>query len=261
MKYNKLWRQIMVLDTECTHAQPDQAEIVELAVATWDQEWSYEHSLFGSKQPMPPEASAVTHIHPDWISHLSTFDQSMEQVVPMLVKDQSYFVSHNVNYDRHVLMRNLENLGNDLVNWVSDPDKWICTLRLSRRAWPHMMSHAQTYLRYALDLDVDQNLVSHRAWPDTQVCVSLFMRLVDELVSQGLLDADEDLAPQLVRLTQAPIPVTTWPFGKHKGKAFGDLDTDYLLWCVDNLKYLDPQDVDHDADLSESVRAELERRL
>jgi hypothetical protein len=80
-------------------------------------------------------------------------------------------------------------------------------------------------------------------------------------VDQGQLNPNLDLAPQLVSLTQAPIPVSTWPFGKHKGKSFVDLDTDYLLWCVDNLKYLNEQDPDHDADLAETVRLTLERRV
>ena len=261
MKYNQLWRDVLVLDTECTHADPTQAEIVELAVATWDKTWQYECELFGSQQPMPPEASAVTHIHPDALVDLPTFVNSPEQVIPMLVSDRNYYVSHNIKYDRDVLSRNLHQIDPDLAHMVTDPDRWICTLRLSRRAWPQAHSHAQSYLRYWLNLSVPHDLISHRAEPDTQVCVHLLDRVVQELVDQGHLNANTDLAPQLVRLTQAPIPVSTWPFGKHKGKSFTDLDTDYLLWCLDNLKYLNEQDPDHDPDLAEAVRLTLESRL
>jgi len=261
MKFNHLWQQVCVLDTECTHANPDQAEIVELAVATWDQTWHYSCELFGSEQPMPPEASAVTHIHPDQIVHLPTFVNSPEQVIPMLISDRNYYVSHNTNYDRAVLGNQLHKMDTDLAHMVTHPDRWICTLRLSRRAWPHAPSHAQSYLRYWLNLPVPHELISHRAQPDTQVCVHLLARVVQELVDQSQLNPDVNLAPQLVRLTQEPIPVITWPFGKHKGKSFAELDTDYLCWCVDNMKYLNPQDADHDPDLAESVRQELERRL
>ncbi len=261
MKFNKLWRQVLVLDTECTHADPTQAEIVELAVATWDHAWQMESVLFGSRQPMPPEASAVTHIHPDAIVHLPLFVQSAEQVISMLVSDRNYYVSHNIKYDRHVLGTHLHQMEPDLARMVTDPDRWICTLRLSRLAWPQANSHAQSYLRYWLNLPVSADLISHRAGPDTQVCVSLLERVVQELTEQGVLNTNADLAPQLVRLTQAPIPVVTWPFGKHKGKLFADLDTDYLLWCLDNLKYLNEQDPDHDPDLAEAVRITLESRL
>lgn len=261
MNFNPLWRQVCVLDTECTHADPAQAQIVELAVATWDQTWNYSCELFGSEQPMPPEASAVTHIHPDQLENLPTFVNSPDIVIPMLVSDRNYYVSHNIKYDRAVLGTHLHNMEPDLARMVTDPDRWICTLRLSRRAWPQAHSHAQSYLRYWLNLGVSHDLISHRALPDAQVCVHLLARVVQELTDQEQLNPHEDLAPQLVQLTQAPIPVTTWPFGKHKGKSFTDLDTDYLCWCVDNMKYLNSQDPDHDPDLAESVRQELERRL
>lgn len=261
MNFNPLWRQVCVLDTECTHADPHQAQIVELAVATWDQSWHYACELFGSDHAMPPEASAVTHIHADQIENLPTFVNSVDVVIPMLISDRNYYVSHNIKYDTQVLNSHLSHMHADVADLLSDPDRWICTLRLSRRAWPQATSHAQTYLRYWLNLPVPHDVISHRALPDTQVCVQLLAYVVQELVNQGQLNPHEDLAPQLVKLTQAPIPVTTWPFGKHKGKLFADLDTDYLLWCVDNLKFLNPQDADHNPDLVESVRQELERRL
>lgn len=261
MKFNKLWRQVLVLDTECTHADPLQAEIVELAVAKWDHSWHYECVMFGSRLPIPPEASAVTHIHPDAIVNLPTFVQSADQVIPMLVTDRNYYVSHNAKYDRHVLGSHVHAMEPDLAHMVSDADRWICTLRLSRRAWPQAHSHAQSYLRYWLNLPISHDLISHRAEPDTQVCVSLLQHVVQALVDQGQLNVHEDLASQLVRLTQAPIPVSTWPFGKHKGKPLADLDTDYLLWCVDNLKFLNDQDPDHDVDLAEAVRLTLLHRL
>jgi DNA polymerase III epsilon subunit-like protein len=261
IKFNKLWREVLVLDTECTHADPHQAEIVELAVAKWDQNWQYVCELFGSQKPMPPEASAITHIHPDQIAHLPTFVQSPEQVIPMLVSDRNYYVSHNIRYDRDVLGQQLNQMDADLARMITDPNRWICTLRLAKRAWPQAASHTQSYLRYWLNLPVPHHVVSHRAEPDTQVCVHLLERVVQELLNQGQITWDQHLAPQLVQLTQAPIPVSMWPFGKHKGKSFSELDTDYLLWCVDNLKFLNEQDADHDPDLTETVRLTLERRL
>lgn len=271
MTYEELFRQVLVLDTECTHADPHLAEIVELAVAKWhgsihiqgkaQDTWTYACEMFGSLNPMPPEASAVTHIHASMISNKPLFVDSTDKVMHMLVSDRPYFVSHNVKYDRHVLTAHLNRMVPELATMCADADRWICTLRLSRRAWPSLASHSQNYLRYALNLDVSLDLHAHRAEPDTRVCVSLFTRCVQELVHQGLLDVNQDLAPQLVRLTQQPIACVSWPFGKHKGKLFSDLDTDYLLWALDNMKYLNAQDPDFDPDLAESVRQTLEQRI
>lgn len=256
-----LLKQVLVLDTECTHADPNLAEIVELAVAKWTGSWHYDARLFGSKQSMPPEASAVTHIHPDWLKDLPTFVQSVDEVISMLVSDRSYFVSHNVKYDRHVLGRALHQIDAELARMCVDPNRWICTLRLSKWAWPNLTSHAQSYLRYALNLPVCASLVSHRAEPDTRVCVALFEQIVHELIHAHMLNPKQDLAPQLVYLTQQPIVVNSWPFGKHKGKSFRELDTEYLLWALDNTKALNEQDPAFDADLAETVRLTLERRL
>jgi exodeoxyribonuclease X len=271
MKQDQLLRKVLVLDTECTHADPGLAEIVEMAVAKWHSSisvqdklqhtWQYECEMFGSTKPMPPEASAVTHIHPSMLLNKPTFVDSMDTIMNMLVSDRPYFVSHNVKYDRHVITSHLKRMEPELADMVADVDRWICTLRLSRRLWPNFSSHAQNFLRYALDLDVSHDLIAHRAEPDTKVCVSLFERCVQECVHQGLIDVNEDWAPQLVKLTQQPVAMLAWPFGKHKGKLFADLDTDYLLWALDNMKYLNEQDPDFNPDLAESVRVTLESRL
>ena len=45
----------------------------------------------------------------------------------------------------------------------------------------------------------------------------------------------------------------TMPFGKHKGKAFTELDTDYLEWGISNLNFREEK-------YTLAFRAELERR-
>lgn len=259
-KLESLWKNVCILDTECTHADPSQAEIVELAVATWNQDWSVRSHLFGCSH-MPPAASAVTHIHCDLLKNLSTFDSSVDQVVDMLVSDCKYYVCHNAKYDRHVLQTNLNKIDSDLAELVSDSKKWICTLRLSRHTWPLADSYAQNYLRYWLDLDVCQKLHAHRAGPDTLVCAALFERIVETLLEQGRLNLDKNLEDQLFDLSNQVIPVTNWPFGKHKHVPLEELTTDYLLWCVDNMSMLNEKDPDFDLDLYESVRVTLEKRV
>ncbi len=42
-----------------------------------------------------------------------------------------------------------------------------------------------------------------------------------------------------------------WQIGKHKGKAIEELDLDYLIWAMENVKFQDHKD---------AARAEIDRR-
>jgi DNA polymerase III epsilon subunit-like protein len=254
--------QVLILDTECTHAQPDQAQIVELAVATYDvtkQDWNIQSDLFNAH--MPPAASAVTGISNRMLADLDTFGSDVEQVLGMLDINLPIWVAHNVQYDRTVIKNNLQNTIPELVQVVDQEVTWLCTLRLARHTWPHAQSFQQNYLRYWLELPVSDSIGVHRAAADVTTCSALLHKLCIDLIDQNRLDVHMPLAAQLIKLCASAIPITTWPFGKHKGKLIKDLDTDYLLWCVDNMNALNHKDPDLDLDLYESVRHELESRL
>jgi DNA polymerase III epsilon subunit-like protein len=254
--------QVLILDTECTHAQPDQAQIVELAVATYDvtkQDWKIQSDLFNAH--MPPAASAVTGISNRMLADLDTFGSDAEQVLDMLDINLPMWVAHNVQYDRTVIKNNLQNTIPELVQVIDQEITWLCTLRLARHTWCNSESFQQNYLRYWLDLPVPDHVGVHRAGADVITCGELLKRICEDLIDANRLDVSLPLAPQLIELCASAIPITTWPFGKHKGKRIKDLDTDYLLWCVDNMNALNHKDPDLDLDLYESVRQELESRL
>ena len=255
---------VCVVDTECTHADPDQAEIVELGVAEHDattDTWHVKQELFGSMQPMPPAASAVTGISRAMIDQLPTFDQHADLVLRMLNLDKPIWVAHNAQYDRKVLNRALQAVDSELATWVDQNVIWLCTLRLSRHVWPHAESHAQAYLRYWLDLPVPDSVGVHRAGADVHTCAALLTRICEELVIQKRLMPDQPWIPQLEKICTSAVPIHTWPWGKHKGEPLAQLSTDYMLWCVENMRQLNPDHEDWDFDMYENVRQELERRL
>ena len=261
---DKFLSHVLIVDTECTHAQPDLAEIVELGVAIYvqpDNVWQKVDQLYSCEHGMPPAASAVTGISNRMIQNHTRFGTDITQTLHMLDVTKPTWVAHNVKYDSVVIHRALTAHVPELAQVIQDQVQWLCTLRLARHTWPHAESFAQNYLRYWLDLDVPDHVGVHRAGADVITCGSLLKAICVELKAQGRLDTSQDLLPQLITLCESPIPVTVWNMGKHKGKLITDVDTDYLLWCVDNLKPLHPQDPEFDLDLYESVRQELERRL
>lgn len=262
MSIDEFLSQVLVVDTECTHAEPAQAQIVELGVATWNnmaQDWQSESQLY--QAVMPPAASAVTGISNRMIAHADVFGSNVHEVLSMLDVNLPIWVAHNVKYDRTVMSLNLQMAIPELAQVIDQQVTWLCTLRLARHTWPQAVSFQQNYLRYWLDLPVSDSVGVHRAGADVVTCGALLQRICADLIEQNRLDIHMPLAPQLTELCASAIPVITWPFGKHKGKLIVDLDTDYLLWCVDNMNSLNHTDPDFDMDLYESVRINLESRL
>jgi hypothetical protein len=59
------------------------------------------------------------------------------------------------------------------------------------------------------------------------------------------------------RLDARDIPRFVFPFGKHKGRDIGDVPSDYLVWCLDNMDWLDPGHEKFNKTLWEIIRQRL----
>jgi exodeoxyribonuclease X len=258
--------QVAIVDTETTSLDPEKAEIVEFATAHYDLEtWAVQSQLFNATNGIPPESSATNQISNRMVAGLPCFDSSkLEQVLEMM-GSSLYFVAHNSGYDRKVLANSFLRMGeSSLAEVFGNPDIWICTWRLARRFYQHHYTdklYGQNYLRYKLDLPVEDTVGVHRAGEDVLVCGVLLERLIKDGIEFGFIDLNQEIIPQLVALTQAPIPVDVWPVGKYKGTPLKDIPSDYYLWSMENQGFLKENDPGYNFDLAESVRAVLETRL
>jgi hypothetical protein len=59
------------------------------------------------------------------------------------------------------------------------------------------------------------------------------------------------------RLDAAELPKYAITWGKHKGKDVGDVPSDYLVWCLDNMEWFDPTHQKFNRTLWEIVRRRL----
>jgi DNA polymerase-3 subunit epsilon len=267
MSRNSFLKSVTVLDTETTNLHADLAEIVELAGARYTgQTWAVSSQLFGATGGIPPEASAKNNISNRMIAGLPTFVESTELANSILhTGNTSYYVAHNCPYDQTVLSKAWSEAGLDTLAAVaSDNQNWICTYRLAKQLLDINFADMQynlNYLRYKLDLPVADTATAHRAGDDTLVCAVLFEFLVDYALATDQITDGPDIGEQIRRLCWQPMIYKTWPFGKHKGKAFDEIPDDYYLWALKNLDALNEETADFNPDLSESVRIELERRL
>jgi DNA polymerase III epsilon subunit-like protein len=264
---DRLLHSVVVLDTETTNLLPDQAEIVEIAGCVWDGAWwRTDGMLLNARNGIPPEASAKNNISRRMIQSEPYFDQAVNDIKHLLRwNTASYFVAHNAAYDRQVLSHawhRMDSIADARV--CDDQSRWICTWRLSKHVLGHQfpdIEYGLNYLRYLLDLDVPDSHGVHRAGDDAMTCALLLQALIDFAIEQGQVTDDDTLGAQLNTLCWSPINIVKWPYGRYRGTLLADIPNDYYAWALKNLAALRPDDPGYYADLAESVRQLLERRL
>ena len=261
-------KSVTVLDTETTNLYPELSEVVEIASAKWHSElWSTTNLLMGAHKGIPPEASAKNNISNKMIAKLPKFDECVTLVKEVLSwPEHRYYVAHNAAYDRAALKTAFERADRHAdAAMCDDLSRWICTWRLSKQILINDFDDIQyglSYLRYRLDLDVPDSIGVHRADADAFVCAKLLDELIKIGLSNGMLDPNEELGSQLTELSWRFIPIKKWPIGgKHKGVLLTDLDNDYYAWALKTLDQLKEGSSNYDADLAESVRLVLAKRL
>ncbi len=224
---------IVFFDTETTGNEPTDY----LCQIAWMQDGVMKAGLFKPPLPIPPEASAVHHISNKMVADKPAFKGSPEwhEVKELFERDDVVVVAHNVKFDLGMLAKE------DIV-----PKHFICTLRVARALDPDakLSRYNLQYLRYALDLDVDETAAAHSADGDVLVLEQLFKRLFAKMSEQK--NGDEPLK-EMMDISNLPSLIKTFNFGKHTGKDVADVaktDAGYLDWLLKSKLENSPDDED-----------------
>ena len=267
-KIQSFLNQVTIVDTETTGIETDSSEIVEIASGTYiNNNWSVDEQLLGTVKPIPPEASAIHFISNRMVRGLPNFSQQLDRVAEILnLGKTSYFVAHNADFDRQMIVRAYEKSfeSNDQVSFIKNKNNWICTWRLAKAVLGidyERQQYGLSYLRYSLNLDVPDDLPAHRAAADVLTCCKLLEKLIDLAYENHFIRDNDDIGEKLVSLCWNPVQVNTWPLGKHKGKKLDDIPTDYYVWALDNLDLFNESSANYNMDLADSVANVLENRL
>ncbi|WP_145579921.1 exodeoxyribonuclease X [Yersinia vastinensis] len=172
--------------------------------------------LVSPDRPISIDAMVIHHITEDMVEGKPRIAVAVRKY-----QDSPYYVAHNAPFDRGVLPE----MGG----------QWICTLKLARMLYPDI-KHSNQYLRYALRLNVSvpDNLYPHRALYDCYVTAALLQRIMQD---------SSWSAEQMVELTQQPLLLQTFKFGKYRGKSIEQIarqDPDYLRWILASISDLTP---------------------
>ena len=185
---------LVVIDFETTGLSPDSGDrITEVAAVRVDGEKIVDRyeSLVNCGVKVPPFITAYTGI-----------TQRMVDMAPPVVKvlrelrafvGRVPVVAHNASFDQRFYCSECEHVGEP-----NDGESFICSMRVSRRVYPDLKSHALGAL--ARQLDISYRGAAHRAAADAEVTANLMISIARELQARhSRLSIDARVLRQLMR--------------------------------------------------------------
>ena len=185
--------------------------------------------------PISIEAMEVHNITPDLIADKGLYDETdFALKVQQLNQKENYLIAHNISFDLAMLEK--EGFQNNYT--------LIDTLRCAKHLLPESPNHRLQYLRYALELyQIEQaeadnlgiTIKAHDAIGDVLVMKLLLSKLV-RLTQEKFTGVNP--MQKLAELTQTPVMMKTFKFGKYKDREIAEVVTEdrgYITWMRANL--------------------------
>ena len=135
-------------------------------------------------KPVPFEFNeyniAIHGITPQMVMHKPTFDKYWDEVKPYL--ENKLVIAHNTSFDINVLCKTLEQFNIELPTF-----EYLCTVKLSQKAYPELMSHKLNCLGDALGIDFSH----HTACDDAYACAKVFTNILEDFCINSLEELAE----------------------------------------------------------------------
>ncbi|HTN36271.1 MAG TPA: 3'-5' exonuclease [Arachidicoccus sp.] len=161
-----------IVDIEGTGSPAAKNGITEIAIVLYDGKKivkQYE-TLVNPKIPIPKYVAKLTGISDAMVSVAPTFDKVAPEIFKLL--KNTTFVAHNAGFDFPYLKYFLTEAGYELDIPV------LCTLQLSRKAFPNLIKHGLESICEDLKITLDNR---HRAGGDALATT----RLLDMIIKNG----------------------------------------------------------------------------
>jgi DNA polymerase III epsilon subunit-like protein len=232
LKY-KYMKQIIFFDTETTGNEPKKDFLCQLA---YKKDTKTFCELYKPSIPIPPEASAITHITNKMVATKNTFqeDPSYKTIKELFEDENSVVVAHNTKFDLAII-------GKEDIK----PTDFICTLRVARFLDKEnkIPQYKLQYLRYYLDIDIEAS--AHDALGDVLVLEKLFERLFNKIKETpsafgispltGGEEINDQIIEKMIEISSKPSLINMFNFGKYNGKTVeevANIDRGYLEWML-----------------------------
>ena len=119
-------------------------------------------------------------IKPEMVEDKPTFDKYWDMLRPDI--ENRVVIAHNASFDIRVLCSTLRMYG------IEPPEfKYLCTVKLSQKAYPELESHKLNNLCDALGISFHH----HRAYDDAYACAMAFLRMADDYSLEDISEIEE----------------------------------------------------------------------
>jgi DNA polymerase-3 subunit epsilon/exodeoxyribonuclease X len=238
-------------DTETTGTEEDDRIIQIAAIVTNNipEENNYTlNELVSSPVPIKIEAMETHHITPNMIETKSTFNENeiIKTFFKKINNQSNFLIAHNINFDIEQLKK--EGFENET--------HLIDTLRIAKHLYQKEVNSLRLqHLRYAFELykletnELENNpyleniiLSAHDALGDVVVLKLLFKKLFKDIQERFELTNKQKVIEKMIELTNTPVLIYKFNFGKHKDKTFEEVaktDRNYLEWLSKNMEQKD----------------------
>ncbi len=229
----------IILDTETTGAGEND-RIIQLGyMVLGGKEIEVHNEFCSSEVPISYGAMEVHSITPDMIEGkpLCTQTEAYKRLLELNTPD-NYVIIHNAVFDIGMLGKEGFSLNMKLID----------TLRCARHVYADEEAHRLQYFRYKMGLYKEEKaeadklgieVKAHDAIGDV-LTLKLFLTELRKSVQEKFVG--ENPVEKMVALTQEPIFVKTFRFGKYKGRDLSDVaheDAGYLRWMLKSMDSLD----------------------
>jgi len=235
----KLAKKYIILDTETT-GTGDLDRVIQLGYIVLGAKDIEVHNEFCSSDiPISFGAMEVHGITPDLIENKPTCQETTAyKRLQELNTNDNYMIIHNAPFDLGMLEK--EGFNTQM--------KVIDTLRVAKHIFADEEAHRLQYFRYKMELYKEEQkeadaldivVKAHDAIGDVLVLKLFLSKLKTEVSKQF---PDENPVEKMVDLTNTPILIKTFRFGKHKGKSLEEVassDAGYLRWMLSSMDNLD----------------------
>lgn len=230
----------ILFDTETTGASAED-RVIQFGAIILNQKNELEifDELCFSPIPIKLEAMEVHNITPDLIENKPlAIETNFYKRLEELNNSENFLIAHNINFDLEMIKK--EGFVNNL--------QLIDTLRCAKHLFEDLPYHRLQYIRYALELYKIEEQEAKKLNITIKAHDAIGDVLVMKLFLSKLVARCRELYPtlnpmqKLAELTQTPVLLKIFKFGKYKGESLEEVarkDANYLNWMRENMKDLD----------------------
>jgi DNA polymerase III subunit epsilon len=206
-----------IIDIETTGGKADSDKITEIAIMLHDGSKVIDtfETLVNPERSIPYYITQVTGITDNMVADAPKFYEVAKQIVKMT--EGAIFVAHNVRFDYSFIQEEFKRLGFTYVR------KQLCTVRLSREAFPGLRSYALGNLITHFKIKVADR---HRAMADVKATAQIFEKILskennveaaDAFINKGLKENQLPNGITLEKLHQLPESCGVYYFHDKEG--------------------------------------------